>query len=394
MATAATGGVNRLNYPWASRGSRLPKWTGPDYSYSAPMNARSTGRLFFRDPNNVIPFLQRGRDFVVYYITAHGSQLSTQFVPPTLGKDIPYSVIQTGARNSVGCPFISTGNQLMKNLFSTNLAYSFQYLLGLENDNLPPLFTDLHYATNDVIGSVKELIPDKNLSFSSKEIGIYGVFVYDPNSIALFSKNFKNLPQFDKYFTRGEIDPATVSMFSSFTSPRGIKLSDLLNRIPIESGYDDRPSIFVVYSCADIDLTKNVLPIIRTLAGESFYSLNPYAHTHIDHIDPDGRLPAYALLSFSGLTVPSNWRKHAPSINAYFNRLETAATANTAASSSAAANLPVSSDSKRKPSRGVTRYSKYSKPWRKPKTSTLTLPSGEVVEIVVQKRRKTARRRK
>jgi hypothetical protein len=358
MAAAVKKEYPYMNFSDTPRsGVVFPKLTRPVYTRSAVRfeETKNTGDLFFRDPNMVMPFLQRGRDFVVYYITTHGVQLTTAFVPPIPpATTTPHAIIQTGARDATGCTFRSGGNMLMHHLFSTNLPYTFQFLLGLRNDEMPLLLQDLHYSTNDIIinddkSTIYERVPNKSLSFRESDAHKFGVFVHDPNTFSLFGKQFKKLPQFDRYFTRG-VDE-NPSMFSRAVSrPSGTTIEEMVNVIPRESGYGDRPSIFVFYSCANLPSNAseaNINSTIERMSAESFFSLTPSnVEYKIDYIEPRiGHIPDYAKpLNTLAHTpsVPENWRDSTeiPRVERYYTRKNAAMVAepvSTAASAAAPA---------------------------------------------------------
>ena len=300
-----------------TEGIRFPKFTAPVFPTSTKRFNAKTGVFLFRDPNILLPFLAEKRDYIVYYITAHGTQLTESFNPPQVG--FPYSVIQTGARESTGCSFCFGGNMLLKNLFSKNLSYTFQYLLGLHNDDIPRVFADIHYATNDYFQSdtgVKEVetIPNKSFSFNKKDEDRYGVYVYDPNSLGFGSSSFRfGTPEF---ILRKEFAPY-------FTRSGGITLEELISIIPAVTGINNCPAIFVFYSCTNFKegtnyTTCNVNRTVKLLGSESFYSLVESIES--DYILPIGSLPEIALPSSRfEAPIPENYRLvKSPTVNYYY----------------------------------------------------------------------------
>lgn len=293
--------------------------TIPD-PYNSTKSVSIEKHHFFRDATKVLPLLESNKDFVVYYISAHGTLLAEPFLPHVIGDTtvepdgIPYCVIQTGAKESTGCEFRVGGNPLLQNLFSVNLPYSFQYLLGLQGDSPINLFQDLHYTTNDYEVDDRgmkyvESIPNKNFSFSEKnaEKFDYGVYMYDPNSFKLGSPYFVRLDKLDYYLTRGT---ESIGMSAS-NSPRGITLQELLPLIVKTTGLTKRPSIFVFYSCAYLTKTDNShLESIMGLMGKETKYHNKPNLNEFPFIKPYGSLPAIATTHV--LSNPINYRGSNP----------------------------------------------------------------------------------
>lgn len=293
--------------------------------FPPPMPARSRfsfpsgyGDLFFRDAETTLSLVKSNANFVVYFISSHSSLLPDTFTPPIIGDNIPYCVVQTGARESVGCSFTYGGNMLMKNLFSKNLPFTFQYLLGLQNENIPQVFADLHYATNDVITiknvNMYESIPNKLLSFDIDELVTrnFGVYMYDPHEGemgGLFGSKFKRLENLNKYFMRW--NPAM--------SNYGITIQDLLPLIISESGFVNRPSVFVFYGCSD--LKNNVVgPSVNIIGKESFYQ---YRSGVYPLIPSAYNLPNISKPNSRYSYIPADWRRvepHSSTVRRYFNK--------------------------------------------------------------------------
>lgn len=224
--------------------------------------------LFFRDAAKVIPMLQSNKDFVVYFISSHSAQRVNSFEPPVLGaKNIPYCVVQTGGGDAVGCEFAVSASTVMGHLFSKELLYSFQYLLGLTGDVVPRVFSDLHYSTNDTIivdgkEHFLELIPNKILSFQESEIkdgAPFGVYRFNPNALQLWPLTgslFQKIPALDTLFTRSS----------------GTTIGELLPLITAEdTSMADRPAIFVFHGCSGFAAPKYADIITRKMSEESKY---------------------------------------------------------------------------------------------------------------------------
>jgi len=310
---AANKNVTSLPYG----GFKLPafKKTSNISRSSVRFTTGEIGNLFFRDAAKVIPMLQADKNFVVYFISSHSSQLAETFTPPILEPsiNIPYCVIQTGAKDATGCAFTRGGIDLMKNLFSINLLYSFQYLLGLVGDNVPRVFSDLYYSTNDtqtVVEDEKETIyyleeiPNKTLYFkvSETEKG-FGVHMFDPNAAQMWP------------FT-GSLFKKITSLDSLFTSVGGTTISALLPHIIQDSPVKNRPAIFVFYGCSSFSTTENAASILTKMSEPTFYQFNPGSLQHI--FKPVGSLPNHALPNSQHKNITELWRNtYNPNI---FNR--------------------------------------------------------------------------
>lgn len=231
-------------------GTPLPIFNLNEPLYPLPVRALTTVADkpnppdLFRNPNALMPLLTNSTNYVVYFIAAHGRSMMPVKMKEYNGT--PYSVIQTGGGDATGCSFYFGSFKLLKNLFSINLPYSFQYLLGLYNDRLPRVFRDLIYSTSDEKDDT--LLPNRHLSFSNtkEDKPDMGVFVFDPEE-----KKADGTPLFERW----------NGMEGLFTQKGGTTLFDVIDNIMVvhnrteisyRGGASPRPAIFVFGSCADL----------------------------------------------------------------------------------------------------------------------------------------------
>lgn len=245
----------------------------------------------FRNPSYLMSLLDSQTGFVVYVISAHGTVIDSSKMK--MINKIPYAVVQPGANDSVGCNIYFGAQNLLFHLLSHELLFTFQYLLGLHNDSLPPLFNDLFYSTTDLVEdtftNVKptpEILPERILSYGKDDslIGA-GIFLFDPDK----KTKKKGEPIFEKQIQFDRI----------FYSRYGLLLSQLIELILNGRRSDDkRPVIFALLSCSSFPEGATALApatvnrIIRESGMASFYS-----HSHVPTDFPT--------FGFGGSTIPS-----------------------------------------------------------------------------------------
>lgn len=287
----------------------------------------------FRNPSYLMSLLGSQSGFVVYVISAHGTVIDSSKMK--MINKIPYAVVQPGANDSVGCNVYFGAQNMLFHLFSHELLFTFQYLLGLHNDSLPPLFNDLFYSTTDLVEDgftnikpTPEILPERILSYGKDDslMGA-GIYLFDPDKK---TKN-KGEPIFEKQIQFDRI----------FYSRYGLLLSQLIEIILNGRRLDDkRPVIFALLSCSSFpEGTTALAPatvsrIIRESGMASFYS-----HSHVpsdfptfgfgDSTIPSIVNPAYSKYNFYNPKKVSNiWRTAMPAIPVqnYFTKTLASAT--------------------------------------------------------------------
>lgn len=314
MASSGPGTAAASAVPWIA--GTIPEPVAPVSfcAKNAPIDITYPAASLFRNPTRTFAHLSSCKNYAVVFISAHGDYIGT--FPAPIYEKHSYAVVQTGGGDATGCSFIVGSDELMRNLFSINLLYSFQYLLGIHADRTPTLFRDLHYSTSDhqfdSDGKViVEIIPNKQLTFTAAEKTSHGMgmFLYDPAAtIPAGSPLFRRLDDWDVFFD-GD----------------GVSIEWLLDTIPLRLGAE-RNYILVISSCADISKAvafPNFKTILQTSSKYSQYSFplagEPTLMGHIKLID-NGSMPAI-VRERTGL-IPQNWRRRKTSkrVSNYFKK--------------------------------------------------------------------------
>lgn len=258
--------------------------------------------VLFRNPTRTFSHLASCNGYMVVYVSCHGDYIGT--FPAKLYDTHSYAVVQTGGGDATGCFYLTDTDEFMRNMFGTNILYSFQHLLGIRGDKVPTFYKDLHYSTSDFdIGPsgeiITEIIPNKILSYETSDIVSHGmgVYLFDPAikldaGTALFSK--------DEYW-----DP-------KFTGD-GITIDKFIDELPTR--YSTHQNfIVVINSCASVPeyiTNSNLKKIVRTSGSTSHYSkpqpgeLRVYPTFPLIE-EPGSKLPDF--VKEHTLRTPLNWR--------------------------------------------------------------------------------------
>jgi hypothetical protein len=315
-------------YPVASTLHEIPEPLYPFLGGAAIADSPLPPNLF-RDPDALMPILAGKSGYVVYLIAAHGMMKLPSPMKDYVGT--PYSVIQTGGGDTVGCAYYTPSINLLKNLFSINLPYSFQYLLGRYNDRLPRVYRDLIYTTN-----TEETLPDRHLLFkeSPGEAPFAGVFQFDPEESGTAGTPL---------FIRDRIMDSIIKTGKGSNNKLAgwITLSDLIDKLMLmhngaETSYkkreNPRPAIFVLASCASFIAktpfaNKNLM--VRRCASCHFYSEKSNARIPYFPLNEEmGPLPSFVKpANIFNTSHIKNWtRPPLKTMRQYYNR-KAAATA-------------------------------------------------------------------
>lgn len=271
----------------------------------------------FRNPHYLLPFLSQCTGYVVYFISAHGSTIGT-FESSDIDSETAFAVVQTGGGESIGCKFMAGGEALMMDLFSTNIVYSFQQLLGMFGDRMSPFYRDLHYATSDeqeVEGAYTyEVFPNKLLSYTAEDIGrIYaGVFCYDPaaRDLPAGTPAFQRMDDFDTLFDPVKMEGG-ISLFELLNLfPK--KIAELSVTNPFYRPLVGRTPIYVVSSCATVarDLPSATLnALVKASAATSHYSVLRPGQASLFSTARMIRPERYSrFVTGNSIKIPRNWR--------------------------------------------------------------------------------------
>jgi hypothetical protein len=218
------------------------------------IDAKNTLSTFFREPIKTFRALQTN-NYAVHMIFAHSHIPHATSTKSNLfhlsNFHVPVAVVQTGGRDGLGCGFHTSAADTYIELMTTDLQYAFSIFLygGEGSRKLPPILSDLHFATSDFTATtaaaanvpqrIFEDVPDRVVSYSDAEAASakhtgarFGVYSYIPSLYAGIVRD----DRFDAIFRGGQQR----------------YISDLLPCIPPIAETNNMPNIFFIMGCTGV----------------------------------------------------------------------------------------------------------------------------------------------